>query len=269
MVESGTGEKARLKRLRTKEAITLAMQSRWQEAVDTNRSIIQVFPDDVDAYNRLGKALTELGRYDEAKEAYSRALNIDPHNSIARKNLDRLFHLKEAQLWTGDGPKVAPRLFIEETGRTGLTKLHYLAPPEVLARVTAGDQVYLRVKGQDMVVENAQGDYLGRVEPKLALRLIKLMEGGNRYMAAIANVGEEGVKVILREVFQHPSQAGRPSFPSKVIEDFRPYIKDSLFKYGFEEDEELAVEEMEPEEMPFEEAPVSNSAEDEEELKEE
>ena len=47
---------------RTQHAIQLAMQGQWQEAAAVNRAIIAVFPNDVDAYNRLGKALTELGR---------------------------------------------------------------------------------------------------------------------------------------------------------------------------------------------------------------
>ena len=51
----------RLRRLHSKQAITLAMQGRWQEAVAANRRIIETFPDDVDAYNRLGRAYIELG----------------------------------------------------------------------------------------------------------------------------------------------------------------------------------------------------------------
>ena len=56
-------EKARLRRQRTELAINLAMQSRWEEAVRVNQSILEVYPTDADAHNRLGKALTELGQY--------------------------------------------------------------------------------------------------------------------------------------------------------------------------------------------------------------
>ena len=51
----------RLKQQRSKEAIDLAMQARWKEAVTVNREIVQDFPEDVDAYNRLGRAYLELG----------------------------------------------------------------------------------------------------------------------------------------------------------------------------------------------------------------
>ncbi len=62
----------------TKEAIALATQGRWQEAMEINNEIIQACPEDVNAYNRLGKALIELGRYEEARDAFGRALEIAP-----------------------------------------------------------------------------------------------------------------------------------------------------------------------------------------------
>ena len=43
------------------------MESRWQEAADTNRSIIELFPEDIEASNRLSKALPELGDYPQAR----------------------------------------------------------------------------------------------------------------------------------------------------------------------------------------------------------
>jgi len=238
-------DKAKLKRKRTKEAIMLAMQSRWEEAIVANLSIIEVFPTDVDAYNRLGKALTELGKYGEARKAYEEALTIAPCNAIARKNLERLAHIKEAKPTPKDGHKVAHRLFIEETGKTGFARLHSLAPREVLAKLAAGDQVSLVVSGQNLVVETVTGEYLGQLDPRLAARLIKLMEGGNRYVAAIASQGDDEVTVMVREVYQHPSQAGRPSFPSRAPDGFRSYVKDSLLKYesGVEAEEALEEEE--------------------------
>ena len=78
-------DKARLRRKASQEAIALAMQSRWQEAVSVNQSIIELFPTDIDAYNRLGRAFMELGEFAKAKKAYNRALELDPNNSIAQK----------------------------------------------------------------------------------------------------------------------------------------------------------------------------------------
>jgi len=229
---------ARLRRRRTKEAIALAMQGRWDEAVPANRSIIQVFPRDTNAYNRLGKALTELGRYDEAKKAYMKALEIDAKNSIARKNLRRLSLLTEAQLVPSGGRhRAIPQVFIEETGKAGVASLKQVAPRDVLAKIAAGDPVYLRPKGQGIIVENKLGEYLGQVEPRIGTRLSKLINEGNQYTAAITSSGDGEVKVIITEVFQHPSQVGRPSFPAKGHDGFRSYVKDSVLKYELDEEE--------------------------------
>jgi len=231
-------EEARLRRRQTKEAIALAMQGRWQEAVAANKAIIEVFPKDVNAYNRLGKSLTELGLYEEAKAAYSKALEISPKNSIARKNLRRLSLLKEVKPSRGmDHHKAAPHLFIEEMGKTGIASLKQPASREALAKLAAGDPVHLRVSGKSVIVENDRGDYLGKVESKIGMRLAKLIAGGNRYTAAITSLADHEVKIIIKEIFQHPGQAGRPAFPAKEPEDFRPYVRDSILKYDLEDED--------------------------------
>lgn len=243
MVFYQLSEKAKLRRQRTNEAIALAMQSQWDEAIAVNKSIIEIFPDDADAYNRLGKALTQLGRYAEARDAYSHALEIEPNNGIAKKNLDRLAHLREAEAEPRNGRQVSSHLFIEETGKADVADLYRLAPRKVLVKIAAGDPVHLEAKGQSLTVESVDGEYIGEVEPRLGLRLIKLMQGGNRYTAAIVGVGEKGGKVMIKEIFQHPSQAGRPSFPARAADGFRPYVKDSMLKYEREDDEEGLEEE--------------------------
>jgi len=220
-------EQARLGRRLSEEAIALAIQSRWEEAVVVNRSIIERFPSDVGAYNRLGRALAELGEFARAKEAYSKALELAPNNVIAVKNLARLelsSRLPTAKASLDSGHRrVAPELFITEMSKAGVVNLCNLAPMEVSARMGIGNQVCLRVEGQSLVVENDQGEYLGEVEPKHGLRLIKLIEGGNRYAAAIHSVGEDGVRVVIREEYQHPSQVGYPSFPVKAT-DAKEYL---------------------------------------------
>ena len=234
---------ARLKRQRSKLAIDLAMQGRWRDAVAANKLIIEDFPKDVDAYNRLGRAYMELGEYAQAKEAYRRTTELDPFNAIAKKNLQRLSYLGEAVASSGgEEPKVEPHHFIEEIGKAGVVRLYYLAPKEIRARMVAGALVYLKIDGLSLVVENSRGEYLGQIDPRHGQRLIKLMDGGNRYSAAIVSSTEETMTIIIREVYQDPSQAGRLSFPSKGAEEVRPLIDERVFKLESEYEEE-AVEE--------------------------
>ena len=89
-------ERSRIHRDKSREGIALATQGRWEEAVQANRALLAAFPDDVEAQNRLGKALSELGHYTEARSAFQRALEKSPSNPIARKNLERLADLSDA-----------------------------------------------------------------------------------------------------------------------------------------------------------------------------
>jgi tetratricopeptide (TPR) repeat protein len=234
-------EQVRLRRQRSKQAIALAMQGRWREAVAANQEIIASFPHDVDAYNRLGRAYIELGDYAQAKEAYQRAIELDPYNVIAQKNLRRLPYLGEGGS-EADSDRAEPQQFIEETGKAGVVNLYRLAPPGVLARMAAGNRVYLKRDGAGLNVTNARGEYLGQVEPRHAQRLIKLMEGGNQYDAAIVSAAENRVLVIIREVYQDPSQAGLLSFPPKGGESLRPYLSDKMLRRELENIETEAEE---------------------------
>ncbi len=241
-------EQARIRRQRSKNAIALAMQGRWREAVAANKEIIESFPNDVDAYNRLGKAYIELGEYALAKEAYTRAVELDSYNIIALKNLRRLSYLGEAAVsLQSDSDKAKPEHFIEETGKAGVVNLYRLAPQEVLAKIVAGDRVYLKVNDSSLAVENGRGEYLGQVEPRHAQRLIKLIAGGNKYAAAIVSSTEDRVAIIIREIYQDPSQAGQLSFPPKGGEGLRPYLSDKVLRRGLEYVEAAAEESTEGE----------------------
>jgi tetratricopeptide (TPR) repeat protein len=232
----------RLKQQRSKEAIDLAMQGRWQEAVAINQEIIGNFPDDVDACNRLGRACMELGQYSQAREAYSRAVELDPYNTIANRNLRRLDDLKEPVGLEVEKDKVEPHHFIEEIGKAGVINLYELAPKEIRARMVAGDKVYLKVDGSILTVENNRGEYLGRVDPKHSQRLARLMLGGNQYTAAVVRSTADMMTIIIREIYQHPSQAGKLSFPPKGMDEVRPYVSDKIFKLDSELEEEAEEE---------------------------
>jgi len=234
-------EKARLKKQWTELAIQQALASQWEEAVTTNRNILNLFPNEAEAYNRLGKAYSELGQYTEARQAYSQTLKYSPNNTIARKNLDRLSLLQEAPtLAPGGAERIDPRLFIEETGKTGMTELINISSASVLAKVGVGDRVQLHVNGHTLMVRNPAGEDIGQIEPRLANRLINFMEGGNRYAAAILAMEQGQVRLIIREEYQHPSMFGKVSFPSQGGGDtIRAYIKDSMLRYDREDDDDL------------------------------
>jgi hypothetical protein len=232
------------------EAIELALANRWVEAVQVNRGIMDRFGPDEDTLNRLGKAYTELGQPGEAIEAYKSTLKMNPVNPIAVKNLSKLQALRGGQPVPTSKAKVDVDAFIEETGKTSLTALHVHAEGDPCSKVAGGDPVKLIVAGDTMNVETARGVYLGHLEHALGRRLIKFLEGGNRYSGAVAACEGGAVKIIVRETYQDPKFFGRPSFPIKRGRDeFRPYAKESLLTRNAdveeaEEDGEEPAEEL-------------------------
>ena len=225
------------------DAVQLAIAGNWEDAVKLNRFIIDNLGPDEETQNRLGKALSELGKLKEAKASYEAALKINPLNSIAKRNAARinaLLHQKEG-LKVG-GAKVDLNLFVEEMGKTVITTLDG-AGNDLCSKVAAGDVAELRVEGDGIVAETSRGVRLGLLEPKLARRLTKFMHGGNRYQAGVTSCEGSTVKLIVRETYQDPRFAGKPSFPMrrKREVEFRPYTKESLLAReveAFAEDEE-------------------------------
>ena len=240
MAYQQTEDKVKTKQERTRVAIALAMKNRWSEAVAVNRSLIDDFPGDLESYNRMGRALTELGRIEEAREAFRRVLEVSPHNTIARKNVDRLDQLGDNLPRHQPTHRRATQAFIGESGKTIVTSLMNVAPPKSLARLTPGDDVNLELAGRRLnVTDEVSSEELGQVESKTASRLKRLMSGGNRYAATVKSVDDRAVTIIIREVYKHPSQARIVSFPSKSSSG--SYVSGSPARY--ESAEEASAEE--------------------------
>ena len=153
--------------------------------------------------------MSELGRNREAMQAFQAVLEVSPYNSIAKKNLSRL-----GRLSGDDAPRAARRAtksshtFIEESGKAGVTSLLNLASPEVLLKLTPGDLVETEVSGNGLTVVDQSGEYIGKVEPRMATRLSRLIRGGNKYEATVTSTQQPELAIIIREVYAHPSQAG-------------------------------------------------------------
>ena len=90
---SGTLVKKELCRRWTAKAVELALMGHWDEAVQANLQILDLFPETIEARNRLGKAYLELGRHEEAAAAYEQNLQKQPSNMIARNKLTELYAL--------------------------------------------------------------------------------------------------------------------------------------------------------------------------------
>ena len=239
----------RLKRELSRDAVALALSGEWDRAAEVNRAILELYSEDVEAMNRLGKALIELIQYDEAKQVLGRVVSIAPYNAIAKKNLARLTSLEESPMLAQQARKAGslPQLFIEESGKSGTTVLRKTASGQTVARIAPSDQANLEVENNTINIYTQDGEYLGQVEPKLGQRLIRLMYGGNKYDAAVIGVKDHGVSIIIRETYRHRSLQNVCSFPSRTKEEHRVYLGESLVRHirddDLDEEDENVIDE--------------------------
>lgn len=237
-------ERQRMRKQLSDQAVKLAVNSRWAEAANTNREYLRLFGDEPEAWNRLGKAQTELGQITDARKSYGRSIELDPTNTIARRNLDRLATMKDTAVASAAPSQLDTRLFVEETGSSTVARLQ-ATDAALVELLDAGDLVELRVQGNAINVHNTKGEYVGMVEPRIGLRLSGLMETGNEYAAAIVTTQGGEPRVVIRETFKSPPNIGKVSFPQARTTDVRAYTRKGLlhkdadeFEYGDDEPED-------------------------------
>ena len=244
-----TADKTRLKRDWGKQAIDLAMKGEWQRATEVNQALLALYPDDVDAMNRLGKAFMELGEFGRSREVLTVVVEKAPYNTIAKKNLARLEQMESvpAGRQTKKSGSVS-KLFIAESGKSGRTVLRRAAEAETLVSIAPGDPVTLAARNQAIWAFVREDEYLGQVEPKLALRLARLIKGGNKYEAAVVGLNDWGISIVIRETYRHPSLHNICSFPTNTRSERRAPASQGVLSYlgdnDLDEDEEGALEQV-------------------------
>ena len=234
----------KLKRDLSREAVNLALQGEWERATEVNKAILELFADDVEAMNRLVKALIELGSYLDARAVLNQACEVAPYNNIAKKNLARLDQLtanpdsanqgnhRQTKKTTG-----APHIFIEESGKSATTILRNTTANKAVLHLSPSDRVVLSRDKNTVIVRTLEGDLLGRLEPKLGNRISRLIDGGNKYAAAVVTVNGQEVSVIIRETFKHRSLQNVCSFPYKAKEEDRVLLNETVARFMREEDD--------------------------------
>lgn len=190
------------------QAIAAAKNGDWDRAVQVNAQILESNPQDTQALNRLGVAYLQLGKKTDAKKAFSKVLEIDKTNLIAKK------HLKSIK------SKQAPaklsftkQHFIEEPGRTKIVELHRLSGKQVLDTLSVGDECELTLKKRYISVE-CNGQYVGSIPEDVSFRLSKLIKTGNTYLCCIHSFNNATCTVYLKEMKRSRRNKDIHSFPS-------------------------------------------------------
>ncbi len=75
--------------------IDVARRELWKEALYRWQRAIQIDPTYAAAWNNLGIAFEINGRFDEAREAYETALDLDPDNLWIEQNYDLFLEVND------------------------------------------------------------------------------------------------------------------------------------------------------------------------------
>ena len=248
---------AKFRRTLDREAVDLALKGEWERAAQVNRAILELSSDDVEAMNRLAKALIESAGYEEAGGVLDRLGKVAPHNNIARKNRARLEQMRTSSVATARQArrlKGAPQLFIGESGKSATTVLRQTPRGLSLALISPGDPVTLRLEHHSLNVYADDGQYLGQVDPRLGHRLSRLIEGGNAYAAAIIGVNDQGISITIHEtrrdrrllnVASFPTRASAAPEPRSGRDDLPALNADDENGYADDEDEGYLLDEEE------------------------
>lgn len=196
-------------KITSNQAIAATLSGDWENAIKLNKLLLEERPDDVETLNRLGLAYTVTCDIKQAKKSYEKVLEIDPLNSIALKNLKKL----QNETYSLSSPSIIQvnNIFIEETGRTKVVELVNLAQAEVLMGLKIGQDVDMSIKRLKIFIHEGK-NYIGVLPDDIGNRLIKFINGGNKYEAYVKSATHQNVCIFIRELKKSSRFKDQPSF---------------------------------------------------------
>lgn len=190
------------------KAIQAALHGEWENAVEINLEILETSPHNIGALNRLGKAYTELGQKEAAKDAYQQVLRIDKYDTIATKNLKLLPHQKNGTATI----QLASEDFIELPGITKSLLLIKVASRDVLLSLTCKQQLILVPRTRLIAITTEDGTCIGYLPDDLSLKLKSLLKLGYEYTACLKGASDNTATIFIRETKRPKKTTAAPTF---------------------------------------------------------
>lgn len=198
-------------------AIKSALANDWQQAYFINQKMLEESPEDIDTLNRFAFALMKLGKFNKAKQAYKKVVDLDKTNPIALKNLRRIEIMSKQKRTSLLRPQeetssAIENLFIEEAGKTKTVELKNITDQKTLSFLQPGDHVDLVIKRSKIFVQGYGKKYIGMLPDQIGARLLRFMRGGNQYAAYVKAIGDKSVTIFIKETKRVTRYKNQSSF---------------------------------------------------------
>ncbi len=195
-------------------AIKLALDNNWEEAILVNKEILTESPKDIDSLKRLAYAFMQSGKFVDAKETYNAIIALDSTNPIATKNLRKLMALSQQKNGVSSSSHInhMDNVFIQEAGKTKTVDLTNVADKKTLMSLQHGDDIQLIIKRSKIFALTSDKTFIGMLPDNVGIRLIGFMKGGNEYQACIKGVDDKNVTVFIKETKRAKKYINQSSF---------------------------------------------------------
>lgn len=200
------------------QAIEAAMQHQWQDAANLNALIIKKDKHNLSAYLRIGFAYLQLGKMNEAKKYYNKALRIQPKNIVALENLEKLKILsrKGINRIGIEKPVFNTEVFIDVPGKTKSLTLVNPGQKNIIARLISGQSLDLKVKKRKVEARTKANEYVGTLPDDISRRLIHFLKARSIYSTIIKEAGLNKIVVFIKEEKKGRGVVNHISFPHSI-----------------------------------------------------
>ena len=220
------------------KAIDAAIAYQWTEAIKLNKKILLENKKNLSALLRLAFAYLQTDNLVKAKKIYRQVLKIQPINSIAKENLERIKILQSKKIKKNKKDKILfnPDLFLETIGKTKTVKLVNLGQKNILAQLMVGQEVVMKTKKRKVEIRTKDGEYIGSLPDDLSKRLRLFLKAKSQYSVFIKENSLNNLIVFIREDKKGRKVASFTSFPVNLAKNLNQ-ISEELQKDISQEDE--------------------------------
>lgn len=200
-------------------AIDAAVKSNWEKAVELNNEILAIEEHNVAAHLRAGYAYMQLKKMEKSYTHYKKALSLQPGNTIAQENMEKVQILKmkgAIKKNNGISAKINPNQFLEVPGKTKTVSLVNLGQRNALAQLVVGQDIEIKARRHKIELRTAAKEYIGSLPDDLSRRLLAFIDAGSEYEVFIKESSLNRVVVFIRELKKGKKVSMYLSFPQNV-----------------------------------------------------